>query len=90
MTWTDIPFDQVGIAVLGVTAVFLSQDSRFAVRRWSCIFGLLGQPFWFIAAVKASQWGIFLLCCLYTVSWARGVWINWIVPYREKRNASNS
>ena len=70
--------NQLFIAIFGVTAVFLSQSERFTYRRWACVFGLLGQPFWFWAAYQADQWGIFVLCCLYTLSWARGVWVYWL------------
>lgn len=70
--------EQIGIAFTGVTAIWLSQDKRQNWRRFACIFGLIGQPFWFWSAISAEQWGIVVLCCLYTYSWARGVWNNWI------------
>lgn len=72
--------DQIGIALTGVTAVFLSQDRRLSWRRWAGIIGCIGQPFWFYAAWKAEQWGIFGLCFLYTASWMRGVYNHWIAP----------
>lgn len=72
--------EQIGIAICGVTAVFLSQDSRATWRKWSCIFGLIGQPFWFYTAYTHEQWGIFALSFLYTFSWARGFKTNWIKP----------
>ena len=80
--------EQIAIGLFGVTAIFLSQDRRANWRRWACVFGLIGQPFWFIASVKAGQWGIFALCCLYTVSWARGVWNNWLAA-AEAPNAES-
>lgn len=70
--------EQFGIALFGVTAIWLSQDRRESWRRWACIFGLCGQPFWFWAAISAEQWGIVLLCALYTWSWARGVRAHWL------------
>jgi hypothetical protein len=73
--------DQIGIAFSGVIAVWLTQDKRESRRRWACIFGMLGQPFWFYAAWKAEQWGIFALCTLYTYAWARGLWAHWLRPY---------
>jgi len=73
--------DQIGIAFSGVIAVWLTQDKRDSRRRWACIFGMLGQPFWFYAAWKAEQWGIFALCTLYTYAWARGLWAHWLRPY---------
>jgi len=69
--------EQAGIAVFGVAAVFLSQDERAHWRRWACIAGLAGQPFWFYATWKAGQWGMFALCFLYALSWARGVRTYW-------------
>jgi hypothetical protein len=70
--------EQIGIMICGLTAVFLSQDSRESWRKWACIFGLCGQPFWFYATWQAQQWGIFALCFLYAYSWARGVRTYWI------------
>jgi len=75
--------EQIGIALSGIVAVWLTQDRRDSWRRWACIFGMLGQPFWFYAAWKAEQWGIFLLCTLYTYAWARGLWTHWLTPYAE-------
>jgi hypothetical protein len=70
--------EQIAIAFTGVTAIWLSQSKNADWRRYACLFGLFGQPFWFYAAISAEQWGIVVLCCLYTVSWARGVLNNWI------------
>ena len=70
--------EQIGIAICGVAAVFLSQDARESWRKWACVFGLAGQPFWFMATFKAEQWGIFALCFLYAYSWARGIKTFWM------------
>lgn len=72
--------EQIVIALTGVTAIWLSQSKNADWRRFACLFGLAGQPFWFWAAISAEQWGIFALCCLYTISWARGVLNNWVRP----------
>lgn len=69
---------QIFIALFGVTAVTLSQSTIALRRRWASIFGLLGQPFWFYAAWQSEQWGIFALCILYTLSWGKGFYANWI------------
>jgi len=70
--------EQIGIAATGVTAIFLSQDKREGWRKWACIFGLIGQPFWFYSSFVAGQWGIFGLCFLYTLAWARGFKAHWM------------
>ncbi len=72
--------EQIGIALFGATAVIFSQDRRATWRRWACIFGIVGQPFWFYATFKAGQWGMFALCFLYAYGWARGIWNNWVKP----------
>ena len=70
--------DQIGIVLTGVIAVWLTQDKREGWRRWACVFGMLAQPFWFYAAWKAEQWGIFAIAMLYTYAWTRGVWTHWL------------
>ncbi len=70
--------DQIAIACTGAAAVWCSQDSRASVRRWACILGTIGQPFWFYAAYTAEQWGILATCFLYSYGWARGVWTYWV------------
>ena len=72
--------EQIGIALSGVFAIWLTQDKRESWRRWACIFGMLGQPFWLYATWKGEQWGIFALCPLYAYAWARGVWAHWLGP----------
>ncbi|WP_284414981.1 hypothetical protein [Acidovorax sp. SUPP2539] len=74
--------DQIAIAIMGAAAAWLSQSRDPAQARWACIFGMLGQPFWFYAAWKASQWGIFVVCVLYAIAWMRGLWVHWLSPRR--------
>lgn len=68
---------QLGIALLGVTAIFLSQSANKSHQKYACLFGLAGQPFWFYATITAQQWGMVALCCFYSVAWARGVKTHW-------------
>jgi hypothetical protein len=72
--------EQVAIAFTGVTAIFLTQSRSEKARKFACLFGLVGQPFWIYAAWAASQWGILLLTAFYTTAWAKGVWTHWIKP----------
>lgn len=74
--------EQIAIALLGVTAIWLAMDKRPHVQKWSCVLGLMGQPFWFYSAWKAQQWGIFVLCFFYTASWARGIKTKWLPNVR--------
>lgn len=70
--------EQIGIAVAGVTAITLSQSTDPDHRRWAPIVGLIGQPFWFYAAIASQQWGVFIVCCLYTGAWASGIYNHWV------------
>ena len=85
-----IVLDQIAILLTGVIAVWLTQDKRVSWRRWAPIFGLLAQPFWFYAAWKADQWGIFAIATLYTYAWARGVWTHWFTSGRTDSAIANS
>lgn len=76
--------DQLAIAATGVTAIFLTQSRSESVRRYACLFGLAGQPFWMYAAWSASQWGILTLTALYTAAWAKGVWSHWLRPVHDR------
>ena len=66
------------IALTGVTAIWLTQQSNEAWKKYACLFGLVGQPFWFYSAYVAEQWGIFILCIFYTYSWYLGLKNNWL------------
>ena len=69
--------DQVVLLFTGAVAIWLSQNERHAWRKWACIFGLAGQPFWFYSSYMAEQWGIFALCFAYTYAWYKGFRIHW-------------
>lgn len=71
---------QVGIALCGVTAIFLTQTKSRDLQRFACIFGLAGQPFWMWSAISADQWGILALTGLYAFAWGKGVWLHWLRP----------
>lgn len=72
--------DQIGIALTGVTAIFLTQSKHRWLQRYACLFGLAGQPFWVYSAWSAKQWGILVLTMLYTFAWAKGFWVHWVSP----------
>ncbi len=62
------------IALTGVVAAWVNQDPRGRVRRWACVVGLIGQPFWFYSTITAGQWGTFAVTVGYTVAYLRGIW----------------
>jgi len=69
--------DQWIIALTGGASAWLVHDKRKTWRLWACIFALIGQPFWFYAAWKAQQWGIFTIDLVFTLGWLKGFWSNW-------------
>jgi hypothetical protein len=70
--------EQAIIAVTGCIAIYLTQQSNSNLKRYACIFGLLGQPFWIHTTLVNEQWGMFALTVFYTFAWLLGVKNNWI------------
>ena len=70
---------QLLLAVTGVVAILLTQSTRSDRRKYACLFGLAGQPFWFYSAYTADQWGIFVLCIFYTYAWLTGLRNHWLI-----------
>jgi hypothetical protein len=71
-------WDQLVLGPLGVTAIRLVNDPREHVKRWGCIFGMAGQPFWYYTTFVNQQWAIFFLCFFYTEAWWKGVRTHWL------------
>lgn len=71
---------QIGILLLGVTAVWLSQSPMERSRAYAPIFGLAASPFWLYETWMAGQWGMFGLSFIYALCWARGIYTYWWRP----------
>jgi len=70
--------DQLAIAVTGVIAIYLTQQPRESWKKYACLFGIAGQPFWFYSVTASEQWGVLVLCIFYTYAWTLGIYNNWI------------
>ena len=70
--------EQLFIALTGGVAIWLTQQKRSELKKYACIFGIIGQPFWFYSAYVAEQWGILALTFFYTYSWYVGLKNNWL------------
>ena len=70
--------EQVAIALTGIIAIWLTQQSNDSWKKYACLFGLAGQPFWFYSSYTAEQWGILVLTIFYTYSWYLGLRNNWL------------
>lgn len=82
--------EQIGIAVFGVAAIWLSQDSREKVRRWAPVCGLLSQPFWAWTTYVNGQWAVLALTAFYTVAWWKGFRTFWLKPYFDTKRAGGT
>lgn len=71
--------EQAFIALTELIAIWLLQSKATKYRKWACIFGLLGQPFWFYASYEANQWGAFILCFFFTMAWIKSLNDYWLV-----------
>lgn len=74
------------IGLIGGLAILLSQSPTENTRRYACLLGLLAQPFWFYAAYKSQDWGIFAVCFIATLGWVRGFgqfWFWRILKYKR-------
>lgn len=69
---------QLILVVTGVVAIWLTQQKNEAWKKYACIMGMIGQPFWFISAYQAEQWGIFIVCFGYTYVWWLGIRNHWL------------
>lgn len=68
---------QLCIALTGVLAAWVSHAPAERTRRWGCVLGLLGQPFWVWTAWHAGQWGVLACSAGYTLAFIRGVRVYW-------------
>lgn len=81
-----MPVDQLAIMLTGVISAWMLNDLRGHIRKWGCVIGLLGQPFWAWSTFNHSQWGMLAVTVGYTVAFMRGIWVMWICPHFKKEN----
>lgn len=68
---------QLALAFFGLTALWMATGNHPKARRWACVVGLAGQPFWIIFAVSVNAWGLLALSLAYSAVYARGAWVQW-------------
>ena len=79
MTLTLDIISNIGIAILGISAVILVAKKN----KWGFVLGLAAQPFWLITSYLNHQWGVFLLSLVYVVTWSFGVY-EWFKKDKNK------
>lgn len=73
----DDLLNQIGILVTGPLAIWLTHDTRATWRKWACVFGLPGQPFWLVSTYDADV--------LFTGAWLRGFHHAWVKDWLQKK-----
>lgn len=74
MTLTDTLL-QIGVVLPSVLAIWLVNGRS---PKWASVFALISEPFWYSEFYTHRQYGMLIVCTLYTVSWARGFKRHWI------------
>ena len=69
---------QVIILLTGAIPIWITQQSNESIKKYACLVGLSGQPFWFYETFSNQQYGIFVLTILYTAIWIIGFYNYWI------------
>jgi len=67
---------QWAIFILGGLAIWLL-STKGKWRRWGFVVGVVSEPFWLYSAVKSDQWGVVILCVIYTCAYLNGVRNHW-------------
>lgn len=71
-------FAQIVIALTGMVAIYLTQQSNEGIKKYASILGLIGQPFWYYTTLLNEQYGIFFLTLGYTYLWGMGFYNSWL------------
>lgn len=68
----------------GGTAIWLINSRSERARAWGVIFGLCGQPAWYVQLVLHDQWLMLPVYAFYTAAWLKGLRVNWL----ERRSST--
>jgi hypothetical protein len=69
---------QILLLTFSLTGVYFNASKDHRSLRWSSVFGLLAQPFWFYQTYTHEQWGIFALSFAFTGLYLKGFYIYWV------------
>lgn len=72
--------NQLGLAVFGLSAAWMSMGRSPRQRRWAPVVGLVGQPFWLAFAIHARAYGLLAVSIVFTLVYLRGVLVQWRRP----------
>lgn len=72
---------QLILAILGIATAVLTASKN----RWWIVTSLCSQPLWLYSAYIAKQWGMVILCLVYTTSTIYAIKFWW-----KEKNIQNS
>lgn len=73
-----MPLNELLLMFFTILSILLSQFEDIKYRKYSCIFGLISQIFWFIDSIVSSNYGIFIVSCFMTFIWSYSFYRYWI------------
>jgi hypothetical protein len=76
--------EQFFIAATELIAIYLMQSEKYTDRKYSSIFGLLGQPFWAYASYTHEQWGSLFIGFFFTALWFKNFKFYWLNPQKQQ------
>lgn len=68
LNYLDI-FSQLVITVTSVKAIYMVSSHKPATRMRAGVWGLYGQPFWFLTAIINEQFLLLPLYTIYAIGW---------------------
>lgn len=70
-------YEQLGIALFGLTAMWMGLGHIPWQRKVAPLIGLAGQPFWLAFALRVESQALYILVPCYAAVYIRGVWLQW-------------
>lgn len=70
--------EQIIIGITGLIAAWLTQQKRESWKKYACLVGAFGQPFWIYFAYTGEHYGILVMSVFYSGVWVMGIYNNWI------------
>ncbi len=77
---------QIWIIVFALPAVFMISSENKKVAKYGYLLVLLSQPGYIITSIMpVFKFGLFIMTVVFTLGWAKGFYIYWIVTWRKSR-----
>lgn len=68
----------IWLTVFSLASIWLVSSTSHARVKYASVCGLLAQPTWLYLTWQSKEWSLFLIACVYTASWARAFYRDWL------------